>query len=200
MNPSRPEQEEVIRQMRDALQGEYLEMRVTAYELSENVETEEATVRCNLSVSGDDPVEVIGKGVGIIDALFAGLKERYAPEYPSLESIKFSSFVVRGLVDDADGSHADARAQINVGVTNSYGKEFEFISVSNSVSRSSVQAVVDAVAYFINGERAYVRLFNAYQHYKEEGRVDLISKYTAKLAEMVKNTSYSSVIERMKAE
>ncbi|MFT6395696.1 MAG: hypothetical protein ACJAYU_000438 [Bradymonadia bacterium] len=186
--------------MRDALQNEYLEMRVTAYELSESVATERATVRCSLSINGEQTIEVVGHGVGIIDALFAGLKERYAPEYPSLESIKFSSFLVRGLVDDAQGSHADAKAEICVGVTNSYGKEFEFLSVSNSVSRSSVEAVLAAVAYFINGERAYVRLFKAYQHYKATGRVDLISKYTVKLAEMVKNTSYSSVIDRMKTE
>ena len=198
MSTTRPEQDDVIRQMKDALQGEYLNIRVATYELSEDMSTQRATVRCMLLVNDEAPVEVVGDGVGVIDALFAGLKARYAPEYPSLDSIKFSSFSTRGLMDESDGSHADAQAECRVGVTNSYGREFEFRSVSNSVSRSSVEAVVEGVAYFVNAERAYVRLFNAYQHYREEGRIDLIGKYTAKLAEMVRNTSYSAVIERMK--
>jgi hypothetical protein len=200
MSTTRPEQDDVIRQMKDALQGEYLNIRVTSYELSEDLTRERATVRCMLVVNDDAPVEVVGEGVGVIDALFAGLKARYAPEYPSLDSIKFSSFSTRGLMDESDGSHADAQAECRVGVTNSYGREFEFRCVSNSVSRSSAEAVIEAVAYFVNAERAYVRLFNAYQHYKAEGRVDLIGKYTAKLADMVKSTSYSAVIERMRAE
>jgi hypothetical protein len=195
-----PEQEEVIRQMKDALQGDYLQVRVSTYELSEDLSEERAIVRCTLVVNGDEHIDVTGEGVGVIDALFAGLKARYAPEYPSLESIKFSSFATRGIMDESDGSHADAKAECRVGVTNSYGREFEFRSVSNSVSRSSVEAVVAAVVYFINAERAYIRLFQAHQHYKAEGRVDLIGKYTAKLADMVKNTSYSSVIERMRTD
>lgn len=195
-----PEQAEVIRQMKHALQGDYLQLRVSTYELSEGMRIERATVRCEIEVNGGETVEVTGEGVGVIDALFAGLKARYAPEYPSLESIQFSSFAARGIMDDSDGSHADAKAECRVGVTNSYGREFQFVSVSNSVSRSSVEAVVAAVAYFINAERAYIRLFKAHQHYKAEGRVDLIGKYTARLADMVKNTSYSSVIERMRAE
>jgi hypothetical protein len=184
--------------MKDALHDEYLSIRVATSVLSEDMSNERATVRCTLLVNDDPPVEVFGEGVGVIDALFAGLKAQYAPEYPSLDSIKFSSFATRGLMDESDGSHADAQAECTVGVTNSYGREFEFRSVSNSVSRSSVEAVVEAVAYFVNAERAYVRLFNAYQHYKKQGRVDLIEKYTSKLADMVKNTSYSAVIERMK--
>ena len=106
-------QEDAQRQMRDALQDEFLEMRVASYVLSEDLESGHARVSCDLRVGNADPIEVTGEGVGVIDAVFAALKNRYAPEYPSLDSIRFSSFSVRGLMDDSGGSHADAKAEIS---------------------------------------------------------------------------------------
>ena len=137
----------------------------------------------------------------MIAAFFNALKQRYAPEYPSLDSLRFTSFSVNGLmtasgVDTTSG--ADAEAEARIGVTNSYGREFVFSAVTGSVSRSSVEVVSAAVEYFVNSERAYVTMYRALEHYRSEGRTDHVAKYTTRLAAMVRNTSYSSVLERMK--
>ena len=57
-----------------------------------------------------------------------------------------------------------------------------------------------AVEYFVNSERAFVRMYKAREHYQKEGRDELVTKYTVLLAKMVANTSYSDVTARIKAE
>lgn len=196
-----PAQQQAVAQMREVLQDDYLELRVTGYALREDFDAGTATVEATIAVNGDPPFEVRGTGVGLIDAFFDALRARFSPEYPSLESIRFSSFSIRGPIGTAQSRQAsDARAEARVGITNSYGGEFDFAAVTESVSRSSTEAVASAVQYFVNSERAYVTMYRALQHYRSEGRTDLVSKYTGLLAEMVKNTSYSSAVERLERE
>lgn len=199
--PLEPAQERALVQMRDVLQDDFVEFRVTAYELTEDFETGRAEIRCHVCVNGAPPFDVVGEGVGMIDAFFNGLKARFAPEYPSLESIRFTEFSIRGLVGESRaGAATDAQARAQVEVTNSYGTNFRFGAVSGSVSRSSVEATLSAVQYFVNSERAYVTMYKALRHYRAEGRVDLVGKYTAMLADMVRNTSYSSAVARIETE
>ena len=66
------------------------------------------------------------------------------------------------------------------------------------IEKSGQRVVSAAVEYFVNSERAYVTMYRALEHYRSEGRTDLVAKYTTRLAAMVRNTSYSSVLERMK--
>lgn len=142
---------------------------------------------------------IAGEGVGLVDAFFRGLCERYRQEHPSLETIRFSSFSVRGLIRNESGDQAsDAKAEAIIGITNSAGREFEFSAVTPSVSHSSIEGVLSAVEYFVNSERAYVRLYKALQHHRTTGRSDMVNRYTELLAEMVRNTSYSSAVERLK--
>ena len=58
--------------------------------------------------------------------------------------------------------------------------------------------LLDTVEYFVNTERTYIRLFRALEHYRKEGRSDLIDKYTSLLSVVVRNTSYEEVSERIK--
>lgn len=193
-----PTQEHAIAQMREVLHDDFVEFRVVSCSSEEDFDSGTAVVRCALAVNGDPPLAVEGRGVGMIDALFNGLLTRFAPEYPSLESIRFTGFSIKGPIGPSSSHSAtDGRAEARVGVTNSYGTEFVFGAISESVTRSSLTAVVAAVQYFINSERAYVTMYKALEHYRDEGRVDLVAKYTSLLAEMVRNTSYSSAVERL---
>ncbi len=196
------QQNDALTQMRDVLQAEFLDLEVVRSVAHEDFAGGTSRVEATLQASnGSDRVEIDGSGVGVVDAFFGALQARYAPENPSLTSIHFTSFAVRGLFEeDAEGTRTNARAQVTIGVTNSYGTEFEFTRVTASVGRSTMQAVADAVAYFVNSERAYVTMFRALEHYRSEGRTDLIQKYTSRLADMVRNTSYSEVIERLRGE
>lgn len=142
---------------------------------------------------------ITGEGVGLVDAFFRALCDRYRQEHPSLETIRFSSFSVRGLIRQGGQDQAsDAKAEAIVGITNSAGREFEFAAVTPSVSHSSIEGVLAAVEYFVNSERAYVRLYKALQHHRTTGRSELVNRYTELLGEMVRNTSYSTAVERLK--
>jgi hypothetical protein len=186
--------------MRETLRDEFLSLEVSEYELRESF-TES---RCNIVVHlvelpSETRFSVEGHGVGMLDAFFNGVSHRYQPEHPSLESIRVSSFSLRGLMADAKAERAsDAGAEATIGITNSHGGEFHFSAVSPSVSHSSLEAVLAAIEYFVNSERAYVRLYKALRHHETTGRMELVARYTELLSQMVRNTSYSTAVERLK--
>jgi hypothetical protein len=196
-----PRQEKALETMRQVLGDEFLTLSVSEYSLTENFDDDHCVVTAQVVENpGERRFTIEGKGVGMLDSFFGALCERYQGEHPSLETIKFSSFSVRGLMGESRGEHAtDAKAEAVVGITNSTGTEFRFGALSPSVSHSSIEAALEAVEYFVNSERAYVRIYKALQHYRKSGRPELIGKYTQLLAEMVQNTSYSHAVERLKS-
>jgi hypothetical protein len=200
--PLGPQQQRALEQMRTVLGDDFITLEVRDYQLRESFDEEFCVVVCNVvEKPGDRRFSVEGKGVGMLDAFFSALCTRYQNEHPSLETIRFTHFDVRGLMGDARAERAsDAKAEAHIGVTNSAGTEFTFTAVSTSVSHSSMEAVLEAVEYFVNSERAYVRIYKALEHYRKENRPDLVGKYTHLLAEMVRNTSYSTAVERLKKE
>lgn len=197
-----PLQTQALQTMREVLSDEFRTLEVRRYGLEEDFRDGHCTIRCEVVESpGEREFEVNARGVGMLDAFFSALRDRYQGEFPSLSSIRFSSFSVRGLMGDAHAEQAtDAQAEATVGVTNSSGREFEFTSLSPSVSLSSIEAVLAAVEYFVNSEQAYVRIYKALQHHRTSGRPEMVARYTKLLSEMVRNTSYSSAVERLQAQ
>jgi hypothetical protein len=183
--------------MRDVLQEDFLTLELHRYTFREDLLENQLSFEGIIAEHPKDAMqEVTGIGVGLIDAFFNALVARYAPEHSSLESLTFTSFAVRGLMQETRMARAtDAKAEATVGLTNSYGTEFSFRAVSGSVTRSCLDAVLGAVEYFVNSERAFFRINSALEHYRSEGRSDLVAKYTDLLAEMVRNTSYSSLMK-----
>ena len=188
--------QDAIHLMQDALQESFLTLAVERIQLEESFLEDRCRVTFEVVESPSDARYAIeADGVGIVDAFFAGLKRRYAQEHPSLQSLKFSRFEVRGAT--ADQHDSSARAEAEVGIRNSYGTEFLFRADTPSVNRSSLEAVLGAVEFFVNSERAYVTLYRALEHAKKSGRSDLVARYTDLLGRMVQNTSYSDVISRL---
>lgn len=195
-----PRQHEAEALMQQLLKDDFLNLSVKRYALEEEFDTDRCKLRCQVvQTPGDETYELEGEGVGMLDAFFHALCARYEEDHPSLKSIVFSSFMVKGLMGDAGNDQAsDAQAEAIIGLSNSEGVEFEFRAMSRSVSSSSMEALLEGVEYFINAERAYIRAYKALQHYKKEHRPDLVDKYTSALAVIVRNTSYSATIERLK--
>jgi len=194
-----PLQTQALQTMREVLSEEFRTFEVKRYSIEEDFGDGHCTIRCEaVENPGERAFEVNGKGVGMLDAFFSALRQRYQGEFPSLGTIRFSSFSVRGLMGDAHAEQAtDAQAEATVGVSNSSGREFHFSALSPSVSHSSIEAVLAAVEYFVNSEQAYVRIYKALQHHRTSGRPEMVARYTELLAEMVRNTSYSSAVERL---
>ena len=189
-----PDNLDIIRRV---LGANYLELTLAKLRLEE--EPEVAT-RVHVSVlEGGNPVEVEGQGVGLVDALYTALLNRFAIEYQSLKSIQLAGFVVDADVETKKSkAGVDAVGKVTLDVTNSEGKRFTFQDSSRSVTASVARAVLAVVQYFLNAERAFITLHKARKDAQDRGRVDLVARFTAELAEVVESTSYAEVIESIK--
>ncbi|RAL22148.1 hypothetical protein DL240_09845 [Lujinxingia litoralis] len=195
------DQDKMVSLMREILQEDYLTLAIKAYSLEERLDQDECQIRFQLEEPGGKLAQVEGRGVGTIDALFRGLRQHLAHDYPSLSSIAFSQFAIQGLFNSEDGQESSrAWAEATVGIVNSQGREFVFQTRQPSVSRAGIEATVKAAEYFVNSERTYVRLHEILEHYRKEGRTDLVEKYTDLMTQVVQNTSYSEVVERIRAQ
>ena len=142
-----------------------------------------------------------GEGVGPVDALWGALVGRYAKEYQSLQSVQLAGFTVAAAIESkVRRAGLDAMATVEVAVVNSDGRRFTFTDVSRSMTASAAKAVIGVVEYFVNAERAFVMLSHARKDAVARGRADLVARYTAELAEVVRSTSYAEVIEAIRRE
>ncbi len=191
VNP--PPSEALIRRV---LGSNVLELKLTRLAIEEYDYTTTAKVTV---VEGEQTVEVEGKGIGAVDAIFAALLDRYAREYESLKSIQLVAFhVVADMETKKAQAGLDSVGRVTLDVSNSEGKRFTFSDASRSVTISIARAVLVMVQFFVNSERAFVTLFNARRDAATRGREDLVSRYTAELSEVVESTSYAEVIENLK--
>jgi hypothetical protein len=193
---SNNEHEPLIRRV---LGASFLELSLGHIAVDEDP-SDGCTVRVSVLERGAK-VEVEGKGVGVVDALYGGLLGRYARDYQSLRTIELAGFKVEAQVDTKKGqAGVDAIGRVHLDVRNSEGRHFEFSDASRSVVASTARAVIEAVQYFVNAERAFVMLHNARRDAVSRGRDDLVQRYTAEMAEVVESTSYAEVIATIRKE
>ena len=192
-------QQKMMALMKEILQDDLFHLQVRSYHVTESLAESTCRISCHLVNDDGTEMTVEGTGVGTIDAFFNGLRDRLADEYPSLKSITFSQFDIKGLLSSdnaADGTQAEAEA--TVGIRNSEDQEFIFKAKAPSINHAGLQATVEAAQYFVNSEKTFVRLHEILEHYRAEGRMDLVEKYTELMSRVVENTSYSEVVERIK--
>lgn len=197
------DQVQMITRMKEILQEGYMELAVRRYTVTEDFQEGSCRISCELEPfeeKDDRPVVVEGEGVGTIDALFNALRTKLAQSYPSLNTIEFSAFEIKGLIDAADNrdTSSKAQAEATVGILNSEEREFIFKATAPSISHAGIMATVKAAEYFVNSERTFVRLHEILEHYRSENRAELVQKYTTLMSEVVKNTSYSEVVEKIR--
>lgn len=202
-----------------ALDGDYLSLKVIRLALLENMEKKsiesddqaQETTACEVSLtvtikqgSHDNdptsPLTLTGQGVGLIDAGFEALVNHFADKYPSLKSIQFASFDVRGEAEQSPRAGADGRCVARLVIKNSDNEPLEFEDSGRSMAAVSLQVVLSAVEHFINAEKAFISIYKALQDARNRGRQDLVEGFTSKLSELVKTTSYTEVIARLRSE
>lgn len=200
--PESNKQKELIALMRELLNENYTHLRVNRVLIEESLEEESASVSCEVTdeASGEKFV-IAGKGSGAIDAFFQAMVERFATEYPSLNTIRFSAFSVQARMDTRrKSSGADSEGEVMLQIENSEGKAFRFVHSSRSIIGSGIITTLLGMEYFINSERAFVTIYHAMKDAKERNRHDLIQRYTNQMAILVQNTSYSEVISKLREE
>ncbi|MGM0574671.1 MAG: alpha-isopropylmalate synthase regulatory domain-containing protein [Myxococcota bacterium] len=194
------EQDELERLVREVLGEGYTDLEVTAYSLEEDIHEGKASIVCKLmGVAGDNGRAVEGQGVGMVDALFNGLKATLSEDFPSLDHIYFVDFGITGDFSESKTvSHTDVAGHVTLVVENSSGRRFTFESESKSISASSVGVVVECVEHFVNAETAVRRVYEWIEDARKRARPDLAEKYTQRLADLVQNASYSESLERLR--
>jgi hypothetical protein len=194
---------EMLDKMRDILGEDYVQLKIIAYRLEEDLETDKARIRCQLVDRGhpDGLRQIEGEGCGLLDACFQGLLAALEVEYPSLKTISIRDFSVKGLMATrGEGAGSDAKAEVSLTVATSENHSFTFSVTSRSLARASVEVTLEAINYFVNSEKAFISTYRYLQHYRKEGRTDLVTKYQLLLGQMVQNTSYTEVIDQIKAQ
>jgi hypothetical protein len=183
--------------IRRVLGANYLELALQRLAVEENP-ADGTEVKATVTERAT-PVQVDGKGVGVVDAIYAALLARYAAEYQSLTTIRLVGFSVSPQLDTKSGdSGVDAVGTVTIDVENSEGKLFTFSDTSRSVTLSIARAVLAVVQYFVNAERAFLTLHHARKDALDRGREDLVARYTAEMAEVVESTSYAEVIDQIR--
>jgi hypothetical protein len=191
-------QDELVELTREVLGDNFTHLLVRRVLIEESM-NEETSVTCEVTdeLSGDKSV-IAGKGVGLVDAFFNGMISRFAEEYPSLKTIRFNSFSVQAELETKQAfSGTDSLGKVTLDVANSEDRIFTFCETSRSVISAIICATRSALEHFINGERAFVTLYHALADAKQRNRQDLVQTFTNKMATLVKNTSYSEVIDRI---
>lgn len=194
-------QDSTFAKVRDVLGDSFLKLDIDSYRLEESFEQGMAKIECSVhnAITQERLFVVEASGTGLVDALFNGIKNALASEYPSLRSITFGSFSVKGIMSTRnDASGSDAEALVELTVRSSEGTEFAFQGRSRSTGRASILATLEAASYFVNSERAFIEVHKALGHYRQSGRSDLVTKYQYLLAEIVEITSYTDVIAQIR--
>ncbi|MCA9507042.1 MAG: hypothetical protein KC505_01295 [Myxococcales bacterium] len=195
--------EQVLKLSKEVLGSNLIEIGVVALKLSENFETSKATFEAKLlEISQGQPKEknITGEGVGLVDACFDALIKCYNQTFCSLDSISIEDFIVSVHLERASLRKSDSKISALLRVKNSLDHEYSFQSTTTSISRSSVSVVQEAVAFFINAEFAYEKLYRALEDAKERARHDLVERYQNQMATLVHATSYEKLVEKLRKE
>ena len=191
-------QADMLAKFRDILGENFTVLSLPSDRLEEDFESSSAKIACRVDHNGES-FAIESTGTGLVDALFNGLKTRLATDFPSLNTIGFHDFSVKGIMSTrTEAAGSDAEAEVSLSVVSSEGVMFRFNATSRSTGRASVDATLQAVAFFVNSEKAFIEIYNILQHYRNAGRADLVTKYQDMRADMVGNTSYTEVIQQIK--
>lgn len=201
MNRHSPSQELA----QQVLQDSYLQLHLRGYEISEDLQIDPGcTIHLRVEQAGQPGSEEItlsGQGVGVIDAAYRALIDYFVESYPSLRTLSFTGFRVQGHLETGlSDAGADALASVELSVRNQEGTRFHFEAKGRSILAASVDVVLQVGQFFINSERAFITVHNALLDAQSRYRGDLVERYTRQLSELVKNTSYTEVIDRIRSE
>jgi len=193
-----PDAQEVDSLAREVLGENYFHYVIERFLVEENADG--VSLTCTLQRAGEGgTLELKGSGVGMVDAFFDGVLQAWGEEFPSLKTITVHDFHLESVFDDdSKGRRSDAKAQATLLIHNSEEVEFRFVRQARSITWASVRAALDALTFFINSERAFVQMNLAVKDAKERRRSDLVTRYRQQMGLLVRATSYSEVIERLK--
>jgi len=192
MTPTQNEQAKISGIVCEVLNESYVSLQVKNFILEEDLENDESLVNCQLML-GEKEIQLEGQGSGVVDALFCAIINVLSPEFSSLNNIQLVDFILKAK-PTKKGFGSAGFVNIELAVTNSRGKKIHFLHKSKSIIGAAISVIQKTIEYFINSELAMIQLKKSLQNAEERGRMDLVTKYTDMMSELVKNMPYNKII------
>ena len=198
MAPDYPEEPLLARNqmiIQEVLGPDAIQIKIQNLIIEESFVTKTSKVVCYLHISGKEVIiEDVGKGM--VDALFNAFLSFFSDKYVSLKAIQLHDFIVKvKLKNNRNCLNSDAPVEVKVALKGSERTRLYFKAKTDSLIMSSASAVVNAMEYLVNAEKAAVRLSKDAKSAKKRKRLDLENSYICKLLELVKFVSYSEAMK-----
>lgn len=192
--PEEEKQKEMMSIVRGVLAEDYWELSVDKLFIEEDLLERLTRVKCIVKLNEESlTIEEVGRGP--IDALFNGLKDGFKESYLSLNGLAFYSFSIEGDVGDSSPDAATAvEAALSIASDSNY---FPLIyrHKDASINRAAITAVLNAVEYYINSERAMKKLHARAADARERNRGDILNECILKMTPLLEGVSYSRVLD-----
>jgi len=186
--------------IREVLADRYLSFTIERLNIHEDLINKETSITgCLIVTNFEDKIinyDLNGSGKGLCDVLFNCAISKLVDDCHSLSSLRLTEFSVD--VDKADlkkvrsgGVGADVHASASITIINGNGVLLPFRSRNQSMIAASIDVVCKTIEFFVNSERAVLRLKQLLKDAKKRNRGDLYNQYTLKLTDLVFNTTYA---------
>ena len=193
--------EEVIQEV---LADKYLSFTIDSLNIGEDLTNKKTSVCFKLMVTNLEgkriSYDVEGEGKGLFDALFSVLITKLVDDCHSLSNLRLEEFYIH--VDEKDlrrrlkkGLGADAHVEAYLTINNGSGKLIPFRSRKQSMLAASIDVVCKTIEFFVNSERAVLRLKELIKDARKRNRGDLRNRYVFSLSLLVFNTSYEESLK-----
>tara|TARA_Y100000034_G_scaffold96597_1_gene117682 strand:+ start:917 stop:1534 length:618 start_codon:yes stop_codon:yes gene_type:complete len=198
MPPSPTELAKIDKIVRDALSDSYVRMQISNFILKEDLENECSTISCKLLLedgkSFAKSYKIEGSGNGVVDALLCAVVKKLSETYKSLKDIHLTDFILKAK-PTRKGFGSDGFVNIDLAIRNRRGEKAHFLHEGRSLNGAAILVVQKSIEYFLNSELAIIHLKKCLGSAKKRNRMDLVTKYTAMMAELVKNMPYTKIIK-----
>ena len=199
--------EELILKKNNEIINEVLSKKVLIqaeqFSLVEEYKENCSCISCTLNFKFNkaQKINIQGTGKGVIDALFAAILKEFAGSFISLQNVKLYDFLVKVRFNESSQRlQTDAPVEIKIVLESSTRKKMYFKCSSNSLVKAGICAICYAITYLINAELAVIQLHKDALLARKRQRLDLETKYTNQLVELVKFIPYMKVIENLSKE
>ena len=190
------DQEDIARLVKTFLGSEYLTIMIETVLIKENLREDLTSVKGEVIVHGES-LMLDCRGNGVIDAFFDGLRESLSGKYYSFQDIYFDDFSIQ--VDPLtrrtkQGTDVSVEVGLLVGSYSNHAI-YHFVSSARSFNTAALRSVIAAIEYYLNCEIAVLKLRDLIEDARKRMRMDLETKYTRLLAEIVKSASYNKTMK-----
>lgn len=183
------DQEKINRLTRKVLVDEYRSVGLIGWKVKPPDEVEGVEFDCTLRFRGED-VEVHGEGADFLNVVFEAFRRKFSERFPSLKAWREPR-----IFDTHEGLNLEL-------LTRQGGPQrfrFTVPPKGREENDALVAAVVQAVEFFVNAERAYAASWQGLQEVAQHDRPDLVRVHMEHLEALIEVADFQEVVALIRA-